>query len=314
MQILRPKVLVAGAHGLLGSKLVALLKDKYEVYAFDLRRHPEAEISGVQYLVADLTNQAQMTEIMRQISPKYIFNAAAYTNVDRCEIDKEICWKVNAEGVGYLAHAARLVGSRVIHVSTDYVFDGKKGPYRESDRPNPLGYYGKSKLAGENALIASGANFAIARTMVLYGYAPLAPPNFVTWVIQQLRQGKGIRIVDDQLGNPTLADELAVALIQLAESDRQEVYHICGSELIDRYHFALQIAACFDLDAGLIARITTAELNQKAPRPLKSGFYIDKAREELGVEMSDVKGALEKFRTAYNPVLNASGAEIERSA
>jgi len=308
MQILRPKVLIAGAYGLLGTKLVHLLKDKYEVYAFDLRRQPDFEVPGVEYFAGDITNQAQLVDMARRISPKYIFNAAAYTNVDRCEIDKEICWKVNAEGVGYLAHAARLVDARLIHVSTDYVFDGKNGPYRETDRPNPIGYYGKSKLAGENALVASGANYAIARTMVLYGSAPSAPPNFVTWVIDQLRRGNSIRIVDDQLGNPTLADELAAALVVLAESGSQDVYHISGSEIVDRYRFALEIAACFGLDARLIQRIKTAELNQKAPRPLNSGFYLDKARQELGIEMSDVRGALEKLKASYLPVLEQSGA------
>ena len=308
MQILRPKVLIAGAYGLLGSKLVHRLKEKYEVYGFDLKRKAECEVEGAEYFEGDITDQAQLVDIARRISPKYIFNAAAYTNVDRCEIEKEVCWKVNAEGVGYLAHAARLVGTRLIHVSTDYVFDGKHGPYRESDRVNPLGYYGKSKLAGENALVASGANYAIARTMVLYGHAPLVPPNFVIWVIGQLRQGNSIRIVDDQLGNPTLADELAAALVVLAESDRQDVYHISGSEIVDRYRFALEIAGCFDLDAGLIRRISTSELNQKAPRPLNSGFYLDKARQELGVEMSEMRGALEKFKAYYLPVLESSAA------
>lgn len=299
MQLLEAKTLVTGAYGLLGSKLIGLLKNKYAVAGLDMQLMPEHAHPGVDYFEADIADYKQINELIRRLQPKYIFNAAAYTNVDKSETDREACWRANVEGVEYLAKAARGVDARIIHVSTDYVFDGTAGPYRESDRPNPLGYYGKSKLAGENALIASGADYAIARTMVLYGYANGVRPNFVTWVVDQLRNGEEIRVVDDQFGNPTLADELAEALIVLAESGAQGIYHICGKEIIDRYHFAVKIAEVFGLDASLIERIKTADLGQAALRPLNSGFYIDKAESEIGIHMSDTAGALAKFRRQY---------------
>ncbi len=305
MHILKPKVIVTGAHGLLGSKLVRQLREKYDVYGIVREFREPYAVDGVEYIEGDISKYKLLSKLARQLHPKFIFNAAAYTNVDRSESEKEACWRTNVEAVEYLARAARLVDARMIHVSTDYVFDGQNGPYREDDRPNPLGYYAKSKLAGENVLMVSGANYAIARTMVVYGYAPGVRPNFVTWVIDQLMQGKSIRVVDDQLGNPTLADELAEALMVLAESNIQDVFHISGSEVIDRYHFALAIAEEFDLDGGLIERIKTAGLNQAAPRPLNSGFIIEKAEKALGIRMSDVRTGLRKFKQQYASVLQA---------
>lgn len=303
MQILKPKVVVTGAHGLLGSKLVRLLRKKYDVYGLVREFRPAHAVEGVEYIEGDVSKYQLLSKVARELHPKYFFNAAAYTNVDGCETEKELCWRINVEAVEYLARAARLVDARVIHISTDYVFDGKNGPYREEDRPNPLGYYAKSKLAGENVLMASGADFAIARTMVLYGYAPGVRPNFVTWVIDRLMRGETIRVVDDQRGNPTLADELAEAVIKLAESQYSEVFHISGREVIDRYAFAVAIAETFGLDKSLIQRVKTAELQQAAPRPLNSGFVIEKAEKLLGVQMSDVRGGLEKFKRQYVPVL-----------
>ncbi|MCB9502245.1 MAG: dTDP-4-dehydrorhamnose reductase [Deferribacteres bacterium] len=292
----KPNVIVAGAHGLLGYNLVVQLKENFDVIALDIAIKDELCVEGVDYLPADITSQKEMTELVKKHHPRYIFNAAAYTNVDGAETERELCWKINVEGVASLAHAARVYGSRLVHVSTDYIFDGDHGPYRESNRPDPLGYYGKSKLAGENALMSSGANWAIGRTMVLYGYAPGARLNFITWMVEQLRQSKPIRIVDDQFGNPTLASDLASALIKLAVSSREEIYHLCGSEIIDRYHLALLVADVYGLDSSLITRIKTSDLGQAAKRPLNSGFIIEKAEKELGVEMLDARGGIEQLK------------------
>ncbi|RMD94415.1 MAG: dTDP-4-dehydrorhamnose reductase [Calditrichaeota bacterium] len=300
MQILRPKVLITGAHGLLGSKLVRQLVRKYDVRGLVRQFRPQYAVKGVEYIEGDISKYKTVSRIIKENPPLFIINAAAYTQVDKSEVEREACWRTNVEGVENLARAAHMVDSRVVHISTDYVFDGKAGPYREEDRPNPLGYYGKSKLAGENALIASGADHAIARTMVLYGYAPGVRPNFVTWVIDQLQKGETIRVVDDQFGNPTLADELATAVIKLAESNHQGIYHISGSEVIDRYSFAVEIARTFKLDETLIQAIKTKDLNQLAPRPLKSGFIIEKAEKELGITMSGVKQGLQKFKKQYS--------------
>jgi dTDP-4-dehydrorhamnose reductase len=233
---------------------------------------------------------------VKDFVPNYIINAAAYTNVDGSEAQREECWQVNATAAGYLAEAARQVDARLIHVSTDYVFDGTSGPYTEEHRPNPLGFYGRAKLAGENAVMGSGANYAIGRTMVLYGHGLNVRPNFVTWLIKQLQTGNAVRIVTDQFGNPTLASELAVALRTLAESGKNGIFHLSGAEIIDRHSFALKIATVFHLNKKLIIPIRTADLEQQALRPTNSGFDLSKAVKELGVSMSDVVGGLQKFK------------------
>ncbi len=298
MRLLRKRVLITGANGLLGQQLIKAFRDQYDVHALGLQAEPRLPDENFHYHQGDITERQKLRALVQELVPKFIVNAAAFTDVDGSETQREACWRVNVTGVENLVYAAQKVDSRLIHVGTDYVFDGKNGPYREEDRPNPLGFYARSKLAGENALINSKANYAIARTMVLYGAGDEIRPNFVTWLIQQLRNGKTVRIVDDQFGNPTLASELARALRVLAESDaaKQDIYHISGSEVIDRYHFAVKIAEVFDLDAGLIQPIKTGDLKQASPRPLRSGFDISKAVRELGITMSDVVGGLNKFK------------------
>jgi dTDP-4-dehydrorhamnose reductase len=219
------------------------------------------------------------------------------TNVDACETEREMCWKVNVEGVENLIEAAKRSDTKVIHVSTDYVFDGKAGPYTEDDRPEPLSYYGKSKLASENALRRSGIPFVIARTMVLYGFAPGVKPNFALWLIENLEKRKKVTVVDDQIGNPTLVDDLAYGLIQAFEMERTGIYHIAGRDIVSRYEFALKLAKVFDLDPLLITPIKTASLHQPAPRPLKSGLLTLKAEVELGYKPSTVEQGLLILKT-----------------
>jgi dTDP-4-dehydrorhamnose reductase len=293
---LRKKVLITGANGLLGQQLVKVFRDDYEVLAFGLQPQSCLTDGNFQYQQGDITDRQQLRDLVQALVPNFIMNAAAFTDVDGGETQRELCWKINVTGVENLVYAAQKVHARLIHVSTDYVFDGKSGPYREDDRPNPLGFYARSKLAGENVLINSEANCAIARTMVLYGSGYEIRPNFVTWLIAQLRNGKSVRIVDDQFGNPTLASELARALRTLAESGRNGVYHLSGSEVIDRYHFAVKIAEVFDLDASLIQPLKTSDLKQASPRPLHSGFDISKAVTELNISMSGVIEGLQKFK------------------
>jgi dTDP-4-dehydrorhamnose reductase len=296
LKLMSKKFLVFGANGLLGQNLLRALCSDFEVLAAGDKDNLVSELPGVHYARCDIGDREAVMKTVKGFIPNYIVNAAAFTDVDGSETQKEACWKANATGVGYLAEATLRIKARLIHVSTDYVFDGSAAPYTEQSRPQPLGYYGRAKLAGENALISSGANYAIARTMVLYGSGKNIRPNFVTWLIAQLRAGKPVRIVNDQFGNPTLASELAVALRLLAESGRNGVYHICGAETVSRYAFAGQVAKVLELDEKLITPATTAELGQAAKRPANSGFDISKAVRELGVSMSTVVEGLRKFR------------------
>ncbi|MFQ5864090.1 MAG: dTDP-4-dehydrorhamnose reductase [bacterium] len=290
------KVLVAGSNGLLGQKLVKTFIEDYEVLGIDQKEKSAATLTDFQYLPCDITKRSEVQELMRTFKPNFIINAAAYTDVDGCEEDKENCWKVNVTGAENLAHSGRRIGALLVHISTDYVFDGVEGDYTEESKPNPLGYYGRSKLAGENAIIASGVDHAIVRTMILYGTAINIRLNFATWLIEKLSKREPVNIVDDQIGQPTLADDLAQAIRKIVELRKTGLYHIVGSESVDRYHFALKLAEVFDLDPNLIHAIKTDDLKQKAPRPLNSTFNIEKAKREFRIEMKGVEEGLRTLR------------------
>jgi dTDP-4-dehydrorhamnose reductase len=230
----------------------------------------------------------QVKQLVSSFEPEVIINCAAMTNVDACEKERELAWKVNVGSVENLIEAARRADTRIVHVSSDYVFDGKNGPYDELARPNPISYYGRTKLAGENILTTSGVPHAIVRTMVLYGAGYHVKQNFALWLIKSLTEGKPVRVVDDQIGNPTLADDLAYAVMKIIELDRSGLFHIAGPDLMSRYDFATALAKAFAFNRKLITPVKTSAFKQPAPRPLRSGFITLKAQTDLGLRMSDV--------------------------
>lgn len=274
-------VFITGCNGLLGQKLIQRFAGNFQVFAADIHLTPFLDDPQIQYFQLDITKRKDTVKLITEVKPQFILNAAAFTNVDGAEEQKELCWNVNVSGVENLVLAARKNHAFLVHVSTDYVFDGKNGPYRETDSPDALGYYGKSKLAAENIILGSSIKAAIARTMVLYGTGKNVRPNFVTWLISQLRDGKKVKIVDDQIGNSTLADVLADGIFHIVDQQKEGIFHLAGEDILSRYDFSLLIAEIFGLDQNLITRIQTKMLNQKSPRPLKSGFVLDKVKSEL---------------------------------
>jgi dTDP-4-dehydrorhamnose reductase len=293
------KVLITGCNGLLGQKLVRFAPAGFHVLGVDLHEQSVAILSD--YRSVDLSQTGAAAEVARQWQPAWILNAAAFTDVDGAEIKREQCYRVNVTLVENLIQACSAIGAKMVHVSTDYIFDGRNGPYREEDPPNPIGYYGATKLAGEEALLNSTIQYAIARTMVLYGQGVRVRPNFVTWLVATLSQRQPVRIVNDQFGNTTLADELAEGIWQMVLHQSRGIYHLAGREIVDRYTFALKIAHVFELDAALIEPVATAQLQQRAPRPMKSGLVVQKAMNELGVSLSDVESGLRRLAATYRP-------------
>lgn len=288
------RVLLTGGNGLLGQKLTEIFSQS-SAYSVTVTSSQEQSVFGtdsVSYRRLDVADRKAVTSVFEEIQPEVVVNCAAITNVDACETNRETAWNVNVRGVENLIQSAKLAGAKIVQVSTDYVFDGKSGPYAESDRPNPICYYGRTKLASENLIHASGVQHAVVRTMILYGYGRKLKPNFVTWLVGELRAGKGVRIVDDQMGNPTLADDLAFGILKIIELRRSGLYHISGPELLSRHDFAVRAAKAFDLDRKLIQRVKTASLAQPAPRPLKSGFIMLKASVDLSLSPCGVDRGL----------------------
>jgi len=290
------RILITGTNGLLGQKCSMQLASNYQLFGCDVHDSFIGQNKKVNYTKLDITNRGNVKHFIKEINPQIIINAAAYTDVDGSENHKELCWKINVEGVQNLVYAAEKINAKIIHISSDYIFDGTKGPYKETDIPNALGYYGKSKLASENVFFQSDIDYAIIRTMVLYGFAENIRPNFVTWLIEKLKNGESVTIVTDQFGNPTLADDLARAIKQVIINNAWDLYHISGNEIIDRYSFAIKIADIFKLNKELIKPITTKELNQVSLRPLRSGFILDKIRDDLNLRMLNIDESLKQLK------------------
>jgi dTDP-4-dehydrorhamnose reductase len=288
------RILICGANGLLGQRLSLMLstQNDYEVLNTSVERSFVYDNKLFDYNQLDVTNRSDVKSLISSFQPNVILNAAAATNVDWCESNREEAWKVNVTAVENLAEASRKVGAQLIHVSTDYVFDGKNGPYDETAKPNPLGYYGKTKLASENAIRSAAIQHTIVRTNVLYGSGIGVKANFALWIIKSLKAGKQIAVVDDQFGNPTFVGDLAMAMIKAFELNREGIFHIGGGDQLNRYDFAIQAAEVFNLDVSLIKRIKTSDLKQASPRPMVSGFITLKAETQLGMRFLTVKEGL----------------------
>jgi dTDP-4-dehydrorhamnose reductase len=292
------RILICGANGLLGQRLTMLLsaQTEYEVLSTSHHRTFVFNHQLFDYTQLDITKKSDVKSLLSSFHPTVIINAAGATNVDWCEQHRDEAWKVNVVGVENLIEAARRVGAHLIHISTDYVFDGKRGPYSEEDTPSPLSYYGKSKLASENSLRIANIPYTIIRTIVLYGNGVGVKENFPLWVLKNLRSHATIRCADDQISNPTHINDLTYAVIKAYELNRNGVYHVCGAERISRYDFAVRTAEVFGLDPGLIQKVQTSDLHQVAQRPLVTGFITLKAETELGLKPMDTTQGLTLLR------------------
>ena len=298
------RILVTGSNGLLGQKVAELFSQSpsYSLHLTSSQEEPVLASDQVPYTRMDVTDRRQVAKVIDEAQPDTIINTAAVTDVDFCENNREAAWKVNVVGVENLVHAAKLTGAHVIQVSTDYIFDGKAGPYAEEDRPNPISYYGRTKLAAENLLRTAGVGHTIVRTMVLYGHARKVKQNFALWLVRELQEGRPVRVVSDQVGSPTLADDLAFGIVKIVELKKSGVFNISGPDVLSRYDFARELAKAFKFNSKLITPVKTAALNQPAPRPLKSGFIILKAQVELNLTPSPAQTGLLILRNQLSTV------------
>jgi len=245
---------------------------------------------------ADFTNRKEIKELCLQLQPNFILNTAAYTNVDRAETERQKSWQVNVIGVENLVAVCRLTDAHLIHFSTDYIFDGAHGPYMETDKPNPLGYYGKTKVAGENVCIGGNIDYTLIRTNVLYGATKDLKQDFVMWTLKKLAEGKCFSVVNDQFSNPTFIDDLGYLVDKIIRSRVKGIFHAGGADWISRYEFAKIIAKIFREDASLIVPISTDDLQQIAPRPMRGGVITLKAETTFGMRFSGIESGLLAMR------------------
>jgi dTDP-4-dehydrorhamnose reductase len=290
------KVLITGVNGLLGQAVARKFRGEFEIYGCDLASDAYAGDHLIKYFQLDLGARNDVLRTISNLKPGIILNTAAYTDVDGCERDRDKCWNVNAKAVEVIEEACRKFKPLLVQISTDYIFDGNAGPYRESDAPKPLGNYGMSKLTAEKSIRTGSLDYIIARTQILYGSGIRIRSNFVTWTIDKLKRGEKIRVVNDQIGNPTLADDLAEAIFRLIIKEEYGIFHIAGNEICNRYVFALKIADIFGLDRSLIEEVTTAQLGQTAKRPMNSSFVLDKLANSIDWLPGNIDRSLKKLK------------------
>ncbi len=296
------KIMITGSNGLLGQKLVAALMNDPEVELIATSRGADRtpeyllpfSADGAQmmrtkphrYIALDVTDREQVHRVVGEVKPDVIIHTAAMTNVDACELDPEACHLHNVTATENLVLAAKRQDVHFIHLSTDFIFDGKNGPYREEDKPAPLSIYGSSKLASERIVMDGGLKkWAIARTIIVYGIAPgLSRSNVVLWAKNALEKGQPIKVVDDQWRMPTLAEDLADGCIRIARRGATGIFHLSGPDGMSILELVKRVGKFFDLDISVVTPVKSESLGQPAKRPPKTGFILDKSRRELGYE------------------------------
>lgn len=282
--MIRKRILIVGSNGMLGQSVVNLLNEQ-EIYEVQLASVENfSYFDKFPYSQLDVSSKKQVKKLLLDFYPDFVINLAAFTNVDESETDRETCWNINVNAIEYLAKYCVPTNSHLIHISSDYVFDGKNGPYSEKDLPNPISYYGRSKLAGENIIKKFNIPSTIVRTNVLFGATKFGRPDFVKWIVDSLNDNKEIRIVTDQINNPTFLGDIAWAIKKIFDTGKTGIYNIGGAELMSRFEFTKKISEYFKLNFNLVKPIVTEELNQPAKRPLNSGLINLKAETELNYQ------------------------------
>ena len=286
------KILVTGAHGLLGR---SLLRERVAAELIGCGRGADPVGSGAYYQI-DLLDVPAVGQLLGEIRPDWVVHTAAMTNVDRCETDRTEARSANLEVVESLVAACAESDSGLVQLSTDYVFDGADGPYGEEDEPCPLSHYGELKLMSESLVLGSGIKGCVLRTLWLYGYRPEARPNLVTWPLAALARGEDLRMVDDQWGNPTFVGDVVRALLTLCERRVTGLFHLGGADLMTRYELVCQLARSFGLNAGAVKSMSTVQADQKARRPMRSGLRSDRIA-ALGVGTSSLEEGLDQLKS-----------------
>tara|TARA_B100000686_G_C16613283_1_gene875003 strand:+ start:20 stop:880 length:861 start_codon:yes stop_codon:yes gene_type:complete len=280
------KIMITGASGMLGTHLCLELQSNFQLYPFV---KTESNI----FNKMNINNIDEVSSNINTIKPDVIINCAAYTNVDNAEENKSEARNVNVLGLLNIIKSSSK-NTKIIHISTDYVFDGDKGSYLENDIKNPLNYYGKTKLEAENYLIGSNLNYLIIRPNVLYTYG-LGYMNFFSWVLSSLNKNKKINVASDQISNPVFIPDLVSLIRDSILVDYSGICHFGSEDVLSRYDFAVKISEIFKLNKGLIKSVETAKLKQKALRPLNTSLNCSKVESDLDIDLLSTQYSLKRI-------------------
>lgn len=288
------RILVTGANGLVGKNITRALCaiPQMDVYATSLKK---IQIDGAIAFTSNLLN-ADINHMVDDIRPEIIVHCAAISSPDACEVDRFACHRMNVELTKRIVSACVDYNVHMVFMSTDFIFDGKKGNYTEQDTPSPINYYGESKLEAEKIILASGITSTIVRTSLVYGLEPkLSRPNIITRVIDNLSKGKPYNVPTDQIRTPTYAADLAWAIAQICSKRITGTFNISGEQKISVADFAIQVAKAFNLNYELLVPMNSSGIAEAAPRPKDTSLAIDKAKNNLNYQPTPTVKALEKI-------------------
>ncbi|WP_375760002.1 SDR family oxidoreductase [Corallococcus exercitus] len=293
------RFVVTGANGLVGRRACAQLAARGHAVV-GLGRGPRRVAGAFDYETLDLTYAPDVAPVLTRLSPEVVLHCASMTEVDACEKAPEAAYAANVTATAAVARWTREAGAHLVHVSTDYVFDGDAGPYAEDAVPNPRGVYAVTKHMGEQAARVLSPGCAIARTAVVYGWPPVEGRlNFGAWLVKTLSAGQPVKLFEDQVVSPSFADNVAAMLVELGERRLGGTWNTCGGTVLDRVAFGRALCEVFGFDAGLVVPTRMADLKLSAPRPLKSGLVTDKAREQLSQKPLALAESLRRFHASW---------------
>jgi dTDP-4-dehydrorhamnose reductase len=288
------RVLVTGASGLLGSKLVETAERKgHEVYSGDIVNQPPCGIP----IRFDISDKKQVDETFDTVNPDAVVHCAAMTDVDKCETERDLARKINVVGTEHIVEAAKRSRAFLIYVSTDFVFDGKKGRYDEEDTPDPINYYGLTKVEAERRVQDLTERFCVVRASVIFGSTPaVGKVNFALWLLDKLKRREQVNIVTDQWNSPTLNSNMAEMTLEILERKLEGIIHVSGATRVSRYDFAKLLAQTFELDSDLIKAVSSADFSWPANRPRDSSLSTTKARRLLKNKPLEISQAFLRLR------------------
>ena len=288
------KLLITGASGLLGSKLSELaISNNHDVYSAYNQNKPHRGTP----IHFDVSKKNAVEKMFEKIKPKAVVHAAALTNVDKCELEKELAWKINVEGTRYTAELCKKHRAFLVYISTDYVFNGEKGIYKENDNPDPINHYGLTKLKGEELSRNLANEHCIARASVIYGSIPATGKiNFALWLLNKLKRKEKVKIVIDQWNSPTLNTNLANMILEVLERKLTGIFHLAGATRLNRYEFAKFLAETFSLDKNLITPVPSKEIKWIAKRPKDASLNVNKAHQKLKNKPLKIHEALTEMK------------------
>jgi dTDP-4-dehydrorhamnose reductase len=300
--VTKDTLLVLGASGLAGYKTMLLSESRFETFGtYNLRIPYDNSL-----IKLDISKHDDLRKLLMEIRPDIVVNTVALHNVDYCETHEEEAFNINSKAVAALTDLCNNLGSRLIHISTDFVFDGNTGNYSEYDPPNPQSVYAKSKLQGELEAKRASSH-SILRTSVIYGWTPLEseitksssgkPINFALWALSKMKKGEILKIVDDQFTSPTLADVLAAVIMRLGSTEKNDVYHVSGTSCISRYEFTKKVANVMGYSDNLVQPVTSRYLVQAAKRPTNSCLNCKKLQKDLNFDLMKLDQSLAIMRS-----------------